>query len=252
MHFVGIGGAALSGLARIMASRGVTVTGSDAKDSPLLDVLRALGVRAASGIEPSQVDGADTVVVSTAVRDDNPEVVRALERGLRLWPRSAAVQSVMLDRTAVVVTGTHGKTTTTSMLTTALIACDADPSYAIGSTLNESGLNAAAGEGGLFIAEGDESDGAILTYTPVGAVVTNIDGDHLDHYGTVEAYAAVFDEFVTRIEPGGFLICCFDDPGAPGWRGWRKAAASTSSGSGSAMTATYAPGDRVLGRDVDL
>ena len=214
VHFVGIGGAALSGLARIMAARGVSVTGSDTKDSVLLDGLRAIGVVCWIGHHAHQVDGADTVVVSTAVKDDNPEVVRARERGLRLWPRSAAVQSVMLGRTAVVVTGTHGKTTTTSMLTTALLACDADPSYAIGSTLNTSGLNAAAGGGPLFIAEGDESDGAILTYTPAGAVVTNIDSDHLDHYGSVEAYRAVFDAFVTRIEPGGFLVCCVDDPGA--------------------------------------
>src|SRR6476619_453409 len=118
VHFVGVGGAALSGLARIMASRGVTVTGSDAKDSVLLDGLRSLGVTCWVGHDASHVDEADTVVVSTAVRDDNPEVVRATERGLRLWPRSAAVQSVMLGRTAVVVTGTHGKTTTTSMLAT--------------------------------------------------------------------------------------------------------------------------------------
>jgi UDP-N-acetylmuramate--alanine ligase len=214
VHFVGVGGAALSGLARIMAARGVAVTGSDAKDSVLLDGLRALGVTCWVGHDPSHVDGVDTVVVSTAVKEDNPEVVRAIERGLRLWPRSAAVQSVMLGRTAVVVTGTHGKTTTTSMLATALIGCDADPSYAIGSTLNASGLNASAGEGDLFIAEGDESDGAILAYTPAGAIITNVDSDHLDHYGTVEAYTAVFDEFITRIEPGGFLVCCVDDPGA--------------------------------------
>ncbi len=214
VHFVGIGGAALSGLARIMVARGVTVTGSDAKDSVLLDGLRGLGVTCWIGHDAAHVDDADTVIVSTAVKEDNPEVVRAGERGLRLWPRSAAVQSVMLGRTAVVVTGTHGKTTTTSMLATALIACDADPSYAIGSTLNASGLNAAAGEGGLFIAEGDESDGAILAYTPAAAIITNVDSDHLDHYGTVEAYTAVFDEFVTLIEPGGFLVCCTDDPGA--------------------------------------
>ena len=176
VHFVGIGGAALSGLARIMVARGVTVTGSDAKDSVLLDGLRGLGVTCWIGHDAAHVDDADTVIVSTAVKEDNPEVVRAGERGLRLWPRSAAVQSVMLGRTAVVVTGTHGKTTTTSMLATALIACDADPSYAIGSTLNASGLNAAAGEGGLYIAAGDESDGAILAYTPAATgllLVTN-------------------------------------------------------------------------------
>jgi UDP-N-acetylmuramate--alanine ligase len=214
VHFVGIGGAALSGLARIMHERGVEVSGSDAQDSPMLRSLQAIGVECYVGHRAAQVDGADTVVVSTAIRDDNPEVVRAVELGARLWPRAAAVQSVLLGRTAVVVTGTHGKTTTTSMLATALLACGADPSYAIGSTLNASGLNAAAGSGPVFVAEGDESDGAILAYTPRGAVVTNIEADHLDHFGTVEAYRAVFWDFVDRIEAGGFLVCCVDDPGA--------------------------------------
>lgn len=214
VHFVGIGGAALSGLARIMAGRGVEVTGSDARDSVLLDSLRALGVPCWVGHRPEHVEGADTVVVSVAVRADNPEVVRATELGLRLWPRSAAVQSVLLGRTAIVVTGTHGKTTTTSMLATALVACGADPSYAIGSTLTASGLNAANGSGPLFVAEGDESDAAILVYTPAGAVVTNVDADHLDHFGTPQAYAAVFEQFVDRIQPEGFLVCCVDDPGA--------------------------------------
>ncbi|MEJ7707984.1 MAG: UDP-N-acetylmuramate--L-alanine ligase [Nocardioidaceae bacterium] len=190
------------------------MTGSDSKDSPVLESLRALGIPCFVGHRAEQVDGADTVVISTAVRDDNDEVARARELGLRVWPRSAAVQSLLRDHTAVVVTGTHGKTTTTSMLVSALIACDADPSYAIGSTLLTTGVNAAAGAGPVFVAEGDESDQAILVYTPFGAVVTNIDADHLDHYGTREAYAAVFDAFLARIEPGGFLVCCVDDPGA--------------------------------------
>jgi UDP-N-acetylmuramate--alanine ligase len=214
VHFVGIGGAALSGLARIMAGRGLTVSGSDARDSPLLDSLRTIGVECWVGHDAKHVEHADTIVVSTAVKRDNPEVVRAQERGVRLWPRSAAVQSVLLGHTAVVVTGTHGKTTTTSMLATALLSAGADPSYAIGSTLTASGLNAAAGSGEIFVAEGDESDEAILVYTPTGAIVTNVDADHLDYYGSPEAYATVFDEFVRRIEPGGFLVCCVDGPGA--------------------------------------
>jgi UDP-N-acetylmuramate--alanine ligase len=214
VHFVGIGGAALSGLARIMHSRGVTVTGSDAADSATLRTLRTLGIDCFVGHAAHHVDAADTVVVSTAVAADNPEVLRAQQLGLRLWPRAAAVQSVLLGRTAVVVTGTHGKTTTTSMLATALLACGADPSYAIGSTLISSGLNAAAGSGRVFVAEGDESDRAILAYTPAGAIVTNVDADHLDVFGTPAAYAQVFDDFVDRIAPGGFLVCCVDDPGA--------------------------------------
>jgi UDP-N-acetylmuramate--alanine ligase len=214
VHFVGVGGAALSGLARIMSQLGVDVSGSDANDSAMLQSLRDVGVRAFVGHRAEQVDDADVVVVSTAVRDDNPEVRRARELAIALWPRAAAVQSVMLGRRAVVVTGTHGKTTTTAMLTTALIHAGADPSYAIGSTLNDTGLNAAVGSGDLFVAEGDESDAAILAYTPAGAVVTNIEADHLDFFGTPEAYMRVFDDFLDRIEPGGFVVCCVDDPGA--------------------------------------
>ena len=214
VHFVGVGGAALSGLARIMCARGVPVSGSDSENSPMLESLQLIGVTCWVGHDASHVDAADTVVVSTAVREDNPEVRAAYQRRLPVWPRSAAVQSVLLGRTAVVVTGTHGKTTTTAMLTTALLACGADPSYAIGSTLSASGLNAADGGGPLFIAEGDESDEAIAVYTPHGAVITNVDADHLDHYGDADAYAEIFSVFLERIQPGGFVVCCVDDPGA--------------------------------------
>ena len=213
VHFVGIGGAALSGLARLMAARAVVVTGSDAQDSPALESLRALGIRCFVGHSADQVGHADTVVVSTAVPADNPEVVRALQDGLRVWPRSAAVQSLLIGRRAVVVTGTHGKTTTTSMLVTALLACGADPSYAVGSALNATGLNAAEGHDGDFIVEGDESDAAILVYKPFGAVVTNVDVDHLDFFGTRAAYADAFDEFVRRVDVEGFFVCGVDDPG---------------------------------------
>lgn len=214
VHFVGIGGAALSGLARIMWARGVLVSGSDGQDSQVLEELRMLGVRCEVGHAASHLGSPDVVVVSTAIRDDNCEVQAARDRGLALWPRAAAVQSVLLGKTAVVVTGTHGKTTTTALLTTALIECGADPSYAIGATLIASGVNAADGTGSEFVVEGDESDGAILAYTPAGAIVTNVDADHLDVYGSAEAYADVFEQFLARIQPGGFLVCCVNDPGA--------------------------------------
>jgi UDP-N-acetylmuramate--alanine ligase len=214
VHFVGIGGAALSGLARIFAARGVSVSGSDSSDSAMLDTLRALGVQCFVGHDAGNVGDAELVVVSTAIRADNPEFETARMRDIAVWPRSAAVQSVLLGRTAVVVTGTHGKTTTTSMLATALLQCGADPSYAIGSSLTSSGQNAAEGTGRLFVVEGDESDGAILAYTPAGAIVTNVEADHLDVYGSPKAYAEVFEEFLDRIQADGFLICCVDDPGA--------------------------------------
>ena len=214
VHFVGIGGAGLSGIARIMLARGIPVSGSDAKESRVLDALRALGARCYVGHAASQVADADTLVVSTAVREDNPEVVEATARGLRLLPRSAALDAVMQGRQVVAVAGTHGKTTTTSLLTVALQHCAADPSFAIGGELNESGSNAHDGSGHVFVAEADESDGAFLVYAPFGALVTNVEADHLDNYGTEEAYHEAFTAFLDRIDPAGFLVACVDDDGA--------------------------------------
>ena len=214
VHFVGIGGAGLSGIARIMLARGIAVSGSDAKESSTIEALRVLGARVHVGHRAEQVHDVDTVVVSTAVRDDNPEVVEAREQGLRLLPRSAALDSVMQGRKVVAVAGTHGKTTTTSLLTVALQHCAADPSFAIGGELNESGSNAHDGSGQVFVAEADESDGAFLVYSPYGALVTNVEADHLDSYGTEEAYRLAFTRFLDRIDPAGFLVCCVDDPGA--------------------------------------
>ncbi|QNN53089.1 UDP-N-acetylmuramate--L-alanine ligase [Nocardioides mesophilus] len=214
VHFVGIGGAGLSGIARIMLARGITVSGSDAKDSRTLEALRALGARCHVGHAAEHVHDVDTLVVSTAVREDNPEVVEARAQGLRLLPRSAALESVMRGRRVVAVAGTHGKTTTTSLLTVALQHCGADPSFAIGGELNESGSNAHEGSGDLFVAEADESDGAFLVYSPAAALVTNVEADHLDNYGTEEAYHAAFTRFLDRIDPAGFLVVCVDDAGA--------------------------------------
>ena len=214
VHFVGIGGAGLSGIARIMLARGITVSGSDAKESRHLDALRALGARCHVGHAASQVHDVDTLVVSTAVREDNPEVAEARRLGLRLLPRSAALEAVMKGRQVVAVAGTHGKTTTTSLLTVALQHCAADPSFAIGGDLNESGSNAHDGSGRIFVAEADESDGAFLVYSPYGALVTNVEADHLDNYGTEEAYHAAFTAFLDRIDPAGFLVVCVDDDGA--------------------------------------
>ncbi|MFW6775303.1 UDP-N-acetylmuramate--L-alanine ligase [Nocardioides sp. CPCC 205120] len=214
VHFVGIGGAGLSAIARIMLARGVTVSGSDGAPSPVLDALAAAGARVHVGHAAEQVGDADTLVVSTAVREDNPEVVAAYERGLRVLPRSAGLAAVMADRRVLAVAGTHGKTTTTSLLTTALVAAGADPSYAVGGELAQTGTNAHDGSSDLFVAEADESDGAFLVYTPHVAVVTNVEADHLDVWGSEAAYRAAFDEFLGRIEPGGLLVACVDDPGA--------------------------------------
>lgn len=214
VHFVGIGGAGLSAIARIMLARGVPVSGSDGRDSPTLASLREAGARVFVGHRAEQLAGARTVVVSTAIAADNPEVLAALSDGLRVWPRSAALASVMLGKQVLAVAGTHGKTTTTSLLTSALQAAGADPTYTIGGDLSRTGSNAADGAGGYFVAEADESDGAFLVYHPHAAIVTNVEADHLDHFGTEAAYREAFDEFAETIDADGFLVCVIDDPGA--------------------------------------
>jgi len=214
VHFVGIGGAGLSGIARIMLARGIAVSGSDGVDSPTLDALRALGARVHLGHDAAHLRDADTVVVSTAVHEDNPEYAEARRRGLRVLPRAAALVAVMAGHRVIAVAGTHGKTTTTSLLTVALQEAGADPTYAIGGELAATGVNAGVGSGDLFVAEADESDGAFLHYAPYAAIVTNVDADHLDQWGTPEAYAAAFEQFADTIDPDGFLVCCVDDPGA--------------------------------------
>jgi UDP-N-acetylmuramate--alanine ligase len=214
VHFVGIGGAGLSAIARIMAQQRVPVTGSDDQDTPFLPQLRELGVPVHLGYAADHVGDADTLVVTTAAHDDNPEVREGRARGLRILPRSAGLKATMAGHDVVVVAGTHGKTTATSMLTMALLAADADPTYAIGGVLSATGRNADAGGSRLFVAEADESDGAFLVYRPQGALVTNVDADHLDVWGTEAAYHAAFADFVATIEPDGVLVVCVDDPGA--------------------------------------
>jgi UDP-N-acetylmuramate--alanine ligase len=214
VHFVGIGGAGLSAIARIMAQQRVPVTGSDDQDTPFLPQLRELGVPVHLGYAAEHVGDADTLVVTTAAHDDNPEVREGRARGLRILPRSAGLKATMAGHDVVVVAGTHGKTTATSMLTMALLAADADPTYAIGGVLAATGRNADAGGSRLFVAEADESDGAFLVYRPQGALVTNVDADHLDVWGTEAAYHAAFADFVATIAPHGVLVVCADDPGA--------------------------------------
>jgi UDP-N-acetylmuramate--alanine ligase len=214
VHFIGIGGVGMAGLARVLLARGVTVSGSDAKASPTTDALRALGAAVHIGHDGAHVADADTVVVTTAARETNPELVEARRRGLLVLHRSQALAALMRGRRALAVAGTAGKTTTTSMLTVALQHCGADPSFAIGGELTETGETASEGNGDLFVAESDESDGSFLLYNPTVAIVTNVEPDHLDHYGTPDAVTAAFEAFADRIVPGGVLVACADDPGS--------------------------------------
>ncbi len=219
VHFVGIGGAGMSGIARIMLARGVPVTGSDAKGSATLADLGDRGATVHIGHSAGNVGSeVDTVVVSTAIRPTNPELAEAQRRGLRVLRRAAALAAVMAGRRRVAIAGTHGKTSTTTMLTIAAQATGADPSYAIGGDLAgtgpHAGSNAHDGTGDLFVAEADESDGSFLLLAPDVAVVTNVEADHLDQHGTAEAVAAIFEEFAARIAANGVLVSCADDPGA--------------------------------------
>jgi UDP-N-acetylmuramate--alanine ligase len=219
VHMVGIGGAGMSGIARILLDRGALVSGSDAKESRGLHALRARGALIRVGHDESSLDllpGGPTAVITThaAIPKTNPELVEARRRGIPVVLRPAVLARLMGGRTTLMVTGTHGKTTTTSMLIVALQHCGRDPSFAVGGELGEAGTNAHHGSGDCFVAEADESDGSLLEYTPDVAVVTNIETDHLDFYGSADAYVEVFDSFVERLTPGGALIVCVDDPGA--------------------------------------
>jgi UDP-N-acetylmuramate--alanine ligase len=214
VHFIGIGGVGMAGLARVLLARGVPVSGSDVKASATTEALRALGATVRIGHDAAHLGDADTVVVTTAARETNPELVEARRRGLLVLHRAQALAALMRGRRALAVAGTAGKTTTTSMLTVALQHCGADPSFAIGGELTETGETAAEGTGDLFVAECDESDGSFLLYSPTVAVVTNVEADHLDHYGTPEAVTAAFHAFADRVVPGGVLVACADDPGS--------------------------------------
>lgn len=214
LHFVGIGGAGMSGLARIALSHGITVTGSDAKDSTVLSALQALGAEIHSAHKAEQVDGANFVVFSTAINPTNVELIRARELNLPILTRAQALATLMSDSRSVAVAGTHGKTTTSSMLTVALQACGLDPSFAIGGTLTSSGSNAHRGTGDLFIAEADESDGSFIEYHPHAAIVTNVEHDHVDFFATAADVTRAFSEFADSISRDGFLVYCADDAGS--------------------------------------
>ena len=214
VHFVGIGGAGMSGIARIMLARGRPVSGCDAKESRALTALRVLGADISVGHDPAHVTSADTVVTSSAIRPGNAELQAAREAGVRVLPRAAALASVMIGSRGIAVAGTAGKTTTTSMLAVALQACGRDPSYAIGGDLNEPGSNAHAGTGEFFIAEADESDKSFLLLAPEAAIVTNVEPDHLDNYGSADAVYAAFRAFIGRIRDGGSAVLGADNDGS--------------------------------------
>ncbi|MGW1881346.1 UDP-N-acetylmuramate--L-alanine ligase [Streptomyces sp. NPDC001970] len=206
-HFIGIGGAGMSGIAKILAQRGAKVAGSDAKESATAEALRALGVTVHIGHSADHLaDDASCVVVSSAIRADNPELARAAELGVPVVHRSDALAALMQTARTIAVAGTHGKTTTTSMLAVALSELGLDPSYAIGGDLAGPGTNARHGEGELFVAEADESDRSFQKYDPDVAIVLNVELDHHANYASMDEIYESFEAFVAKIPAGGTLV----------------------------------------------
>ena len=213
IHFIGVGGAGMSGIARIMLAKGFSVSGSDKSDSAMLTALKALGAKIYVVHSAGNLEDAQLVIVSSAITESNPELVEANKKGLPIAARAVALAWLMCESTSVAVAGTHGKTTTTAMLTVALQSAGLDPSFAIGGTINTAGINAHSGSGSIFVAEADESDGSFLAYKPTGAIITNVELDHVDHFADEEAVFAVFEDFISSIKEGGFLVACGDDSG---------------------------------------
>jgi UDP-N-acetylmuramate--alanine ligase len=212
VHFVGIGGSGMSGIARLFIDAGHRVTGSDVRDSANITALRALGAEIAIGHDAANVGDAEALVVTGALWQDNPEYQLALERGLPVLHRSQALAWLISGRRLVSVAGAHGKTTSTGMIITGLLALGADPSFVNGGVIEELGVSSAAGGDELFVVEADESDGSFLLYDTAVALITNVDPDHLDHYGSRDAFEQAFVDFADRARE--LVVISSDDVGA--------------------------------------
>jgi UDP-N-acetylmuramate--alanine ligase len=212
VHFVGIGGIGMSGLAEVLRTLDFEVSGSDLRPNENTRRLELLGVHVFQGHAAENVAGADVVVYSSAIDPANPEVARARALEVPIIPRAEMLAELMRTRYAVTIAGSHGKTTTTSLVATVLRAAGLDPTVVVGGTVNALGTNARLGEGDLFVAEADESDGSFLKLTPTIAVVTNIDAEHLDYYGTHDAVKEAFAQYASRVPFYGLCVLCIDHP----------------------------------------
>jgi len=213
IHFIGIGGSGMSGIAEVLANQGYEVSGSDLAESATTRRLETMGIRVAIGHRMGNVDGADAVVASTAVKDDNPEVLTARERHIPVVPRAQMLAELMRLKQGIAIAGTHGKTTTTSLVASALAAGGLDPTFVIGGRLNSAGANARLGQGEFLVAEADESDASFLFLSPVISVVTNIDADHMETYGhDFSRLKQAFLDFIHRLPFYGVAVLCADDP----------------------------------------
>ena len=212
LHFVGIGGAGMSGIAEVMLNLGYVVSGSDLATSAVTERVQSLGARVFCGHDKKHIRGADAVVISSAVHEDNPEVVAARELGIPVVPRAVMLAELMRLRRGIAIAGAHGKTTTTSLTASLLAAGDLDPTFVIGGRLNSAGANARLGTGEFLVAEADESDASFLNLTPVISAVTNIDEDHMDTYGhSFENLKSAFVDFLERLPFYGVAVLCADD-----------------------------------------
>lgn len=211
-HFIGIGGAGMSGLARVLHERGRVVTGSDMRHSRYATALADMGVAVAIGHDASNLGDPEIVVVSSAIPESNPELAEARRRGLTVWPRARMLAALAGDQLTIAVAGTHGKTSTSSMAAAAFIEAGEDPTFLIGGELTGLGGNARCGSGRYYIVEADESDGSFLLLDPYCAIVTNVEADHLDHYGSFAEIVETFTEFLARVHPEGVAVLCADDP----------------------------------------
>ena len=218
VHFVGVGGVGMSGVAEMMCGLGYEVSGSDVSASAALDRLRSRGAAVAAGHDAGRVAGAHAVVVSAAVPDDNPEVVEARRRGLPVVPRGVMLAGLAAPRSTIAVTGTHGKSTTSSMVAVMLAECGLDPSVLVGARVDAFGSNARIGGGPHFVVEADESEPSLLALRPRVAVLTNLEPEHLDRYGTFERLRDTVVGFADRTVESGAVVACADDPGAAGLR----------------------------------
>ncbi len=212
LHFVGIGGIGMSGIAELLLNLGYQVSGSDLKSSALTERLAALGGRICIGHRAENVGEANVVVISSAVRPENVEVVEARRRQIPVIPRAEMLAELMRLKHGIVIAGAHGKTSTTSMVATVLVHAGLDPTVIIGGRLNALGSNAKLGKGEFLVAESDESDGSFLKLSPTIAIVTNIDREHLDHYADLEAIQSAYTSFVNKVPFYGAAIVCLDDP----------------------------------------
>lgn len=213
IHLVGIGGAGMSGIAEVLLNQGYEISGSDMGDTAVVRRLRSLGARIHVGHAAENLGDVQVLVRSTAIDDDNPELVEARRRNIAVIPRAEMLAELMRLRQGVAIAGTHGKTTTTSLTASIFDAAGLDPTVIIGGRLNAYGTNAHLGQGDYLIAEADESDGSFLCLLPIINVVTNVDDDHLDHYKTREAIDAAFVQFMNNVPFYGLNIVCGDDPG---------------------------------------